>query len=62
MFVQLWSRRQQAVTDLQGRMLGSLGTAWALAAAPLVSAALMAAIAVFPNIVVIGIGEILRKV
>ena len=43
-------------------MLSRLGVAWSLTAAPLVSVCLMAATAFYPNIIVIGVGEILRKV
>ena len=43
-------------------MLSRLGVAWSLTAAPLVSVCLMAATAFYPNIVMIGVGEILRKV
>lgn len=43
-------------------MLSKLGAPWSLAAAPLASACLMAATAVFPNTIMIGVAEILRKV
>ena len=43
-------------------MLSKLGVAWSLTAAPLISVCLMAATALYPNLVMIGVGEILRKV
>lgn len=65
-FASLNSMSAGAVALIQltatGHMLSKLGVAWSLTAAPLISVCLMAATALYPNIVMIGVGEILRKV
>ena len=43
-------------------MLKLLGVPWALAASPLVAAAVFAAIALRPSLTIVAVAEVLRKV
>lgn len=52
----------QHCVELQGRLLRRLGIGWSLAAVPAISAILMAATAIQPTVLTVGIADVLRKV